>query len=234
MRWHPATRLTRLTRAGRPAQPAQTAALAVARRLAAGIALVALALPPAAGGRALGAAAQSVLSRHPPDVVEELFEDKVVLLSPGGSAYVEALVIFEQPRRRALGLLAQTERHGEFRPELEQVQTIRSGRREAVDAHRLRVVFTTIEYRLRSRFDWRRARISWELDPDFDNGVRALEGYWEMHELDDRRTLALFGSRVDVGPALPLWLQEAVTRKNVPEAVERVRLWVDSDGTYRP
>ncbi len=183
--------------------------------------------------RALGAAAQSILSEQPSDVVEELFEEKVVLLT-GEGAYVEALVIFEQPKKRALRLLAQTGRHAEFRPELERVETIRSGRSVSVDAHRMKVVFMTIDYRLLSRFDWKNARISWELDPDFENGVRALEGYWQMHELEPQRTLALFGSRVDVGPALPLWLQEAATRKNVPEAVERVRRWVDSNGTYRP
>ena len=187
-----------------------------------------------ARARALTGAAQSVLAEQPPRVVEELFEEKVVLLTGGQGPYVEALVIFQQPRRRALRLLAQTGRHAEFRPELERVETIRSGKSESVDAHRMKVVFKTIDYHLRSHFDWKNSRISWELDPGYDNGVRALEGYWEMHELDAKRTLALFGSRVDVGPALPLWLQEAATRKNVPEAVERVRRWVDSNGSYRP
>jgi hypothetical protein len=103
-----------------------------------------------------------------------------------------------------------------------------------LDEHHMKILFARVDYRLRHHFDWEGGRSWWELDPSFANDLSEVEGFWELHELDAARTLARFGSRVVVGPALPLWLQEVATRKNLPATLERARRWVDSNGTYRP
>ena len=102
------------------------------------------------------------------------------------------------------------------------------------DEHRMRILLVNIDYRIRNRFDFQNGRLTWALDPDHANDLRRLEGYWELHVLGPDQTLAQFGTALDVGPALPKRLQDYITRKNVPESMERVRLWVDSDGAWRP
>ena len=77
-------------------------------------------------------------------------------------------------------------------------------------------------------------RIRWDLDPAFDNDLAHVSGFWELFPLDENRTLARFGISVDVGPAVPGFLQDWITRKNVPGSMERARLWVNSEGRYRP
>ena len=52
--------------------------------------------------------------------------------------------------------------------------------------------------------------------------------------MEDGRTLGRSGTSVDVGSAVPAFLQDWLTRKKLPQTMERVRLWVDSGGTYRP
>ncbi len=91
-----------------------------------------------------------------------------------------------------------------------------------------------INYRLRNHFDWEGNRIWWELDPDFDNGLEVVQGFWELFEIDDRNTLGRFGTKVDVAASLPSWVQDVVTRKKVPAAMKNVKRWVDTDGKYRP
>ncbi len=103
-----------------------------------------------------------------------------------------------------------------------------------LDRHTLRVMFVPIQYHLRSHFDFESYRIWWELDPDSPNDVHRLEGFWQLEELDPNRTLGRFGSRVEVGPALPSFLQDLMTRRGVTRTMRQVRLWVNSDGTYRP
>ena len=98
----------------------------------------------------------------------------------------------------------------------------------------MKIMFMAIDYRLRTHFDWEGARIWWELDPAFDNHLESVEGFWELFDLDGQRTLGRFGTRVSVGPALPEWLQDYATRKNLPQTMEHVRRWIDSGGTYRP
>ena len=91
-----------------------------------------------------------------------------------------------------------------------------------------------ISYWLRYQWDVSAGRISWTLDPRFPNGLRVTDGFWELEEVDAAHTLGRFGTRVDVGPALPAFLEEIATRKNLPQTLDRCRRWIDSDGRYRP
>jgi hypothetical protein len=77
-------------------------------------------------------------------------------------------------------------------------------------------------------------RLSWDLDPSFDNDLQRMQGFWELYELGEGRTLGRFGSTVDVGRAVPRMVQDALSRKTVLRTVENTRQWVDSDGRWRP
>jgi hypothetical protein len=76
--------------------------------------------------------------------------------------------------------------------------------------------------------------MTWGLDPEYENDLARLEGFWELYELDEARTLARFGTAVQVGPALPGFVQDLVTRKKLPASIDQTRQWVDSLGLYRP
>lgn len=147
---------------------------------------------------------------------------------------IQAFVLFERPKLRVLRLLSQTARQKEYNPDVNSVETIEYRGDGPLDEYRMRIMFVKVVYRIRYHIDFDAGRISWELDPDFENDVEALEGFWELHELDDGRTLGRFGTTVKVGPALPSFVQDMVTRSKLPSSIERTRKWVNSDGTYRP
>jgi hypothetical protein len=90
--------------------------------------------------------------------------------------------------------------------------------------------------RYRARYHWSLAegRIRWALDPSYDNDLAVLEGSWDLFGLEPGRTLGRFGTKIDVGAALPAFVQDYATRKRVPEAMENTRKWIDSGGSYRP
>jgi len=180
--------------------------------------------------------ADEVLRQQPAKVVRRLRSENLALL-PGvrdESLYINALVVFDQPLQRTLELLSQTQRQSEYLPELKRVVTVRREDHAVIDEHHVRILFIRIDYRLRTEMDPATGRIWWQLDPNPDNDLDVLEGYWELYDYGASRTLGVFGTRVVVGPALPSFLQNAATRRNVPRVVERMRLWVNSDGRYRP
>ncbi len=179
--------------------------------------------------------AQQILDAQPPAVIQQ-FESEGLVMLEGASAegHVRALVRFEQPRRRVIRLLSQTARHHEFRPELKSIESHGWDESGSLETHRMRIMFMNINYRLRNHFDWEGNRIWWELDPDFDNGLEVVQGFWELFEIDDRNTLGRFGTKVNVAASLPSWVQDVVTRKKVPAAMKNVKRWVDTDGKYRP
>jgi hypothetical protein len=189
-----------------------------------------LAAAPAAAQEDLDGAA--ILAQLPSDLREHLLAQKVVLVARAESSTQSAqgYVIFEQPVERVFRLLSQTERQLEYRPELEAIETVAPLDDGTLDEHRIRILFLEVRYRLRNHRDEAHRRISWELDSAFENDLRRVEGSWELHALDARRTLGLFRTTVEVGSGIPSFLQDYLTRKNLPGTLERCRRWVDSDG----
>jgi len=195
--------------------------------------------PSRADEAALANAVRAAVPDVSPAIVERLLADKVALLpssdpSPGEPPAVKALVLFSQPKSRVMEFLLQTARQVEYRPELEKVETVERLADGDVDQQEMKIIFVHVRYRLRYHYEPAADRLSWQLDPRYDNGLHIIDGSWELYSLDAGHTLARFSTHVDVGPALPSFLQDIATRKNVPQTLERCRKWIDSDGRYRP
>jgi hypothetical protein len=182
------------------------------------------------------ASAQALLDAQPAQRRQDLLDDRLVLLPAAGlpEGQVEALVLFAQPLEKVWGLLLQRERQNEYRQELTSIAVVERNGEELVEEQHLTIAFLSVACRLRSRFDAAMRTMTWELDPRFESPLEHVSGYWELHALDGARTLARFGTRVSVSPAVPGFLQNGITRKNVPESLEHTRQWVDSDGRWRP
>ena len=175
----------------------------------------------------------------PADLLAELEEEHVLLdedtqsdADPHGAT--RALVLFERPHAEVLRLLSSTTRQKEYRPELTKLDVIEASENGDVAEYRVRIMLTSLHYRARHGWDFESGRVWWTLDPSFDNDMQVLDGLWELRELDARRTLGRFTTRIDLGPALPAFLQDYATRRKLPESMEQVRQWVDSGGRWRP
>ncbi len=178
--------------------------------------------------------ATQLLVEQPPARVGQLFVDKVMMLPDDPEGTVRALVLFDRPRDRVMRLLTQTGRQREFRTDLRELETVQFFEDGSLDEHLIRIMLVSMAYRLRYHFDFPRCRITWRLDPSYENPVERIEGYWVLHALGRGQTVGRFGTRVDVGASVPRYLQDYATRQKVPELVERVRRWVNSDGRWRP
>jgi hypothetical protein len=204
-------------------------------------------LASAGGGFAQGAAqaavprdrptsAQALLESQPRGVVEALMEERLVLMNGDAAdkGLVEALVLFARPPEEVWPLLIQRERQMEYRPELTGVEIVKREENALVEEQHLKIAFLKVGYRLNDRFDPATRTLTFELDPSYESPLEHVSGYWELHALDGGRTLARFGTRVNVSSAVPGFLQNGITRKNVPQTLENTRQWIDSGGQWRP
>ena len=182
------------------------------------------------------ASAQALLDSQPKDLVAELMEERLVLMKTDGSGMglVEALVLFSRPPEEVWPLLIQRERQKEYRPELTSVEIVKREENSVVEEQHLEIAFLSVGYRLNDHFDPATRTLTFALDPSFESTLEHVSGYWELHALDGGRTLARFGTRVNVSSAVPGFLQHGITRKNVPETLQNTRRWVDSGGQWRP
>jgi hypothetical protein len=184
--------------------------------------------------------AEDILAAQPRDLVDRLMAENILVLEeiqaegPLRGGIISAYVLFDQPVDRVYRLLAQSARQSEFRPELTRIETVETGPRGPVDEQRLKILFRHYVYRIAYQLFPEHRRIEWNLDERFDNDLARLTGFWALYAMADGRTLGRSGTSVDVGPAVPAILQDWITRKSVPETMKRVRMWVNSGGTYRP
>ena len=180
--------------------------------------------------------AESVIAELPPGTAEELARSNFALVDSGEEGPVTALVVFERSPAEVVELLTQAARQPEYREELRRVETIENFPGGRVDEQELRILFTTLVYRLRYQVDLDEYEFDWSLDPGFDNDLSSMDGFWRLHPFDEdaTRTLGRFGSRVDVGPLVPGFVQERLSRKTVLQYVQNCRAWIDSGGEWRP
>jgi len=184
--------------------------------------------------------ASTILANQPAATVDRLMEKNVIVMQEvreDGSlsgGILTAYVIFADPIDRVYDLLSQSERQVEFRPELTNIEMVAMSEHGPVDEQRLKILFQRFVYYIRYRLDRSQYRIEWHLDHGYENDLDQVDGFWQLYEMEDGRTLGRSGTSVDVGPAVPAFLQDWLTRKNLPQIMQRVRLWVDSGGTYRP
>ncbi len=218
--------------------------------LVVGLDAVAETVPSSTSGRSSEAApvreleaiqsAEEILAAQPRDLVERLMGAKILVLEeieakgPLRGGIISSYVLFDQPIDRVYRLLAQSARQTEFRPELTRIETVETSPLGQVDEQRLKILFRSYVYRIAYQLFPDQRRIEWNLDERFDNDLTRLSGFWALYAMADGRTLGRSGTSVDVGPAVPVILQDWITRKNVPETMRRVQMWVNSKGTYRP
>jgi hypothetical protein len=193
-----------------------------------------------AAGLATGAApsGEAVLSREPPELVQRLYEQRMVVMedvaNTGRPSFVIAYVMFEQPRERARALVTDPTRQTEWRKDLSRVDVVETTADTRVDEVALKVMFRELVYRVKYRRDAETDRIEWTLDPSFDNDLDRFEGFWEFYPLRNGATLGRFGTHVDAGVAIPAFMQRDLTRRSVVTTMENCRKWVDSGGEWRP
>lgn len=175
----------------------------------------------------------------PADLQAKLLKEDQVLLAEDKTTddnyagYIKAVAIFKQPKKRAWELMIEPTKQVQFLPRLTGATAAeRPANGELVD-FQLKVLFSTYKFRVQHWFYPEQSRIEWLLDKSVKNDIKSQEGYWQLFELDENRTIGEYGTRVETGIAAPKFLQDIFARKDIPKALTGMRKFVDSNGTYK-
>jgi hypothetical protein len=193
--------------------------------------------------------ADELIRTVPEEVAAELFSEGRYYVQPGMlpdpmcPGILQALVIFEAPVSRVMELLSATQHQGEYLHHSDEMHPVLLSDEESIMHYELKILFTRLRYRLHYRFRPAVSRIWWQLDTEYDNDLEDVRGYWEFFsfaalDIDpDKakgRTLAVYGTRVDVGAALPQRMQDALTRKKMRQSIRETRDWVNAQEAEQP
>lgn len=71
------------------------------------------------------------------------------------------------------------------------------------------------------------------LDPKYPNDLRVLSGKWQFFRVDDKHTLGRNSMWIEPNFPIPQRIQEYLIKMDLPNALNNLKLWIDSGGTYR-
>ncbi len=169
--------------------------------------------------------------------IERLERGEVVILEQPevieGREMVTAAIIFNQDIDTVFSLINQGWRQEEFLPHLDSSELHSKGDgKDRIDIH-VKILWIEIDYRVMGDYGSEPYRRSWSLDPEYDNDMKEVSGFWQLYWIDPDHTLARYGTLVETGFWLPGFVQEFLTKRDLPKALGAEKEWIDSGGSYR-
>lgn len=146
-----------------------------------------------------------------------------------------AWVIIKKPREAVYEQLTKGyQDFPQFMPRLEKVD-VQSRTETAMKVRSyVGVGFSTYEYTLAFKLDPAAFTTSWTLDKSVKNDVKDTTGEWKLHELEPgKSTLAEYTIAVDSGKFVPQFIEDYLTRKDLPQILNSLRRRVESDGKWK-
>ena len=173
-----------------------------------------------------------------PAQIAQIKKGQIVLLdqdTSGGSnqsRFIRAAILFNQPIEKVWPLFRKTENQARYLPDLDSNTLVRrDAKGDLVDFHVV-MAGIHIDYRIHHVYDDANCKLTWSLDPTFDNDMKRVDGYWFLYKNDATHTLARYGTQVQVASFIPDFIMKRLTKSNLPVNLEAVKKYIESGGTY--
>lgn len=168
---------------------------------------------------------------------KQLEEGKIVFATVGSVAKSEseliyAAIVFNQPLEETWQLISRTEDQIKYLSNIDDLKIIRKGGSSDNIQFTVSAGPFSKTYRVIHRFSPEKKGFEWGLDPSFDNDLQKLTGFWRFYSFGERKTLARYGSNVAIR-GVPTWVESLFKKKGIAQALEQVKKYVDSGGTWR-
>jgi hypothetical protein len=149
-----------------------------------------------------------------------------------GKTIIEAALVFDATPEAVWRLLSKTELQDKYLKEVKSIKVIRQSPEENCLEFTVRVMTKTIVYRQIHYFQPEHLYFHWTLDPTFRGDLKELTGFWRFYPYSKDGTLARYGSRVKPRFPIPDFILNALVKSDVRSALESVRRYVNSAGTW--
>jgi hypothetical protein len=148
------------------------------------------------------------------------------------SELMEAVFLLDKPPPEVWKLLYRTEDQYLYLKETESSRALYKSLERDLIEYRVRVFLAGTSFWLEHQYDWQARYMHWSLAPGFDSGLKEFRGFWRLYPYEGGRTLARYGNKVS--PAgIPEFIMDLFRKGGIVRALESVRLYVESGGSYR-
>lgn len=156
-------------------------------------------------------------------------------LSSGGDikGLINAYIIAKVPKQKVWELLRQPSKQHLYLPRLEKAKTVSKTENQELGWFQVKVSFVTIENQVDHRWWPEVSRMAWGLHPEYDNDLKQQDGYYNLYAIDENTTLMELGTALETSALVPGFVQEYLTKKDLPDVMVAVKKYMESGGAYR-
>lgn len=142
---------------------------------------------------------------------------------------IEAAVIFNQPIEKTWNLLYRIEDQVKYLNELEEAKVIAQTPLHQTVEFKARFAFLTFSYRVNLTFDKAGLNFFWRLDPNFNNDLRDLRGFWHFYPFGQGKTLGRYGCIVSL-KNIPAFIEDIFKKSLIARSLASMKKYVDAGG----
>lgn len=150
----------------------------------------------------------------------------------GAKAFIQAALIVNQPVDLVWRLLRETEKQHEFLPRLAECKLLRRDVNGDTVFFSVDAPVIDVEYEVIHHYDHANFHSYFNLNPESNNDLRGMDGIWYAYALSPRQTLMRYSVSVNFGWFIPKFIEEYLTRRDLPQAMENFRKRKESGGVW--
>lgn len=153
----------------------------------------------------------------------------------GGKSAGQGVVLglIDRPVDAVWKVLVDSKAHPEYMPRVVKTETYDSDTGEIGIQETLKVLYRSVRYHVLQRNDDAQHRITWRLDRSKKNDIADTSGYWAIVPHGDTQSIAIYAVHVDSGLPIPQFVEDFLSRQDLPGVVQAVKKRVESDGQYK-
>ena len=151
-------------------------------------------------------------------------------------ARAKVVVLINAPWEKILKTLVNFPAMKEFMPRVKSCKKISGDDKQMIVHWSLSIAWTSIEYRLLTNVDKEKKMLSWKMDTTYkDHDIRDTTGFWKFHSVegDTSKTIAEYSLTLDTGMMVPGFVQNYLTKKDLPNVANSVKKRVESNGKWK-
>jgi hypothetical protein len=174
-----------------------------------------------------------------PEQLTQLAKGDIVFLTADDGKHgaknslIEAALVFSVSPETTWKLISKTDDQPKYINQCKEIKTITKSPGKACEVHCVGNWMLTYNYGVRECYLPESNCLYWSLDSGYPkNDLIELNGYWQFYPYGKGKTLARYGSKVSF-KNVPEFVENMFKKGGVKDALDSVKKYVDSSGTYR-
>jgi uncharacterized protein YndB with AHSA1/START domain len=161
-------------------------------------------------------------------LTEEIVVPREPTILSDGKTVIAAAVIINQPVETVWRILSQPERQADYLKEIKKSRLVKEEGEEKWVYFEVDIYGFSIHYTVRHYLYPQLKSLAWELDPEAENDLSYLLGFWRLYPWSEGKTLARYGSQVVPKFRLARAIIQYLYRSRVKSSLLAVKKYLES------